>query len=90
VNIYTREYFQLLYDRLAEGGIATYWVPVARPDPGTDVDTIIRAFCDVFDDCSLWNGTPFDLMLAGSRDRAHGVGRISADSFSKPWVTPGL
>ncbi len=90
VNIYTREYFQLLYDRLAEGGIATYWVPVARPDPGTDVDTIIRAFCDVFDDCSLWNGTPFDLMLAGSRDGVHGAGRITADSFSKPWVTPGL
>ncbi len=87
VNIYTREYFQLLYDRLAEGGIATYWVPVARPDPGTDVDTIIRAFCDVFDDCSLWNGTPFDLMLAGSR---HAAGHVSADSFSKPWVTPGL
>jgi spermidine synthase len=90
VNIYTREYFQLLYDRLAEGGVATYWVPVARPDPGTDVDTVIRAFCDVFDDCSLWNGTPFDLMLAGSRERAHGTGQMSAESFSKPWVTPGL
>ena len=49
VNIYTREYFQLIHDRLAEGGMATYWVPVARPDPGTDVDTIVRAFCDVFE-----------------------------------------
>ena len=67
VNIYTREYFQLMRDRLSDGGIATYWVPVARPNPGTDVNTIIRAFCDVFDDCSLWNATPFDLMLAGTR-----------------------
>jgi spermidine synthase len=92
VNIYTREYFTLLYDRLAEGGIATYWVPVARPDPGTDVDTIIRAFCDVFDDCSLWNGTPFDLMLAGSRHATTGTVQLVQDeaSFSKPWVTPGL
>jgi spermidine synthase len=87
VNIYTREYFQLIYDRLAEGGMATYWVPVARPEPGTDVNTIIRAFCDVFDDCSLWNATPFDLMLLGSRHAEHGPG---ADAFSRPWVTPGL
>jgi len=87
VNIYTREYFQLLYDRLAEGGIATYWVPVARPDPGTDVDTIIRAFCDVFDDCSLWNATPFDFMLVGTR---HAQGPLSEEQFARPWVTPGL
>jgi spermidine synthase len=87
VNIYTREYFQLVHDRLAEGGIATYWVPVARPQPGTDVNTIIRAFCDVFSDCSLWNATPFDLMLVGSRD---GVGQRTLDQFSRPWQTPGL
>lgn len=87
VNIYTREYFQLIYDRLADGGMTTYWVPVARPNPGTDVNTIIRAFCDVFDDCSLWNGTPYDLMLAGTR---HAAGPIAETEFARPWVTPGL
>jgi predicted membrane-bound spermidine synthase len=87
VNIYTREYFQLIHDRLAEGGMTTYWVPVARPSPGTDVDTIIRAFCDVFDDCSLWNTTPFDFMLVGTK---HAPGPVSTDAFTRPWVTPGL
>jgi predicted membrane-bound spermidine synthase len=77
VNIYTREYFALMRDRLDEGGIATYWVPVARPQPGADVNTIIRAFCDVFDDCSLWNATPFDLMLVGTR----GGARFDASRF---------
>ena len=24
--------------------------------------TIVRAFCDVFADCSLWNATPFDFV----------------------------
>jgi spermidine synthase len=86
-NIYTREYFQLMFDRLNEGGIATYWVPVGRPNPGTDVDTIIRAFCDVFEDCSLWNATPFDFMLAGSR---HARGPVPMEQFSAPWQTPGL
>ena len=87
MNIYTREYFQLIYDRLAEGGITTYWVPVARPNPGTDVNTIIRAFCDVFDDCSLWNATPFDFMLAGTR---HATGPVSDASFAAAWNTPRL
>jgi spermidine synthase len=82
VNIYTREYFQLISRRLAEGGMATYWIPVGRPNPGTDVDTIIRAFCDVFDDCSLWNATPFDLMLLGTRQAE---GPISKDAFDRAW-----
>ncbi len=81
VNIYTREYFQLVYDRLAEGGMTTYWLPVARPEPGADVDTIARAFCDVFSDCSLWNATPFDFMLVGTRR----AGRQTAEAFAAPW-----
>jgi len=85
VNIYTREYFSLIHDRLADGGIATYWLPVARPDPGTDVHSIVRAFCDVFDDCSLWNATPFDFMLAGTR---HAAGPLTAASFAAAWQSP--
>ena len=87
VNLYTREYFQSIYDRLAEGGITTYWLPVARPEPGTDVDTILRAFCDVFTDCSLWNATPFDLMMVGTK---HATGPVSDEQMRAPWQTPGL
>jgi len=86
-NIYSLEYFQLIRDRLAEGGMATYWVPVARPDPGTDVDTIVRAFCEVFEDCSLWNATPFDLMLAGSRNAR---GPVTEAQFAAAWQNPTL
>ncbi len=88
VNIYTREYFQLIKDRLADGGMTTYWLPVGRPDPGTNVTPIIRAFCDVFEDCSLWNATPFDLMLVGSRQSA--AGQVREDDFVQPWSTPAL
>jgi len=87
VNLYTREYFDLIYDHLAEGGITTYWLPVARPEPGTDVDTILRAFCDVFTDCSLWNATPFDLMMVGTR---HAPGPVSDEQMRAPWQTPVL
>jgi spermidine synthase len=87
VNIYTREYFALVRDRLSDGGVATYWLPVARPDPGTDVNTIVRAFCDVFEDCSLWNATPSDLMLVGTRAA---TGSISASTLAAAWDAPGL
>ena len=55
-NLYTREYFELLRRRLADGGFVTYWLPLSDL---TDVSTkaILRAFCDVFEDCSLWNGS---------------------------------
>ena len=87
VNIYTREYFQLVHDRLADNGIATYWLPVGRPDPGTDVNAIVTAFCDVFADCSLWNATPYDLMLAGTRGA---LGPATEDDFVRPWTIPAL
>ena len=86
VNIYTREYFQLVLDRLAEGGMTTYWLPVARPQPGADVNTVIRGFCDVFEDCSLWNATPFDFMLVGTRHAK----RQTIDAFAAPWSVPAL
>jgi len=66
VNLYSREFFRLVYEHLADGGTVTYWLPVAQ-NGAHDVAPIIKAFCAVFDDCSLWNGTPFDWMLVGTR-----------------------
>ena len=82
VNLYTREYFQLIHDRLAEGGIASYWLPIPRGEEYA-VSPIIRAFCDVFSDCSLWNGALFDWILVGTRDASS---RVSAAAFVKPWT----
>lgn len=80
VNIYTREYFELMRDRLTDRGIATYWLPVGRLD-GTNHASIIRAFCAVFQDCSLWNGTPSDLILMGTRSGAAAFSRQHIEAF---------
>lgn len=84
VNLYSREYFDLLRHRLAEGGIVTYWLPVADL---TDVSTkaILRAFCEAFDDCSLWNGEGPNLMLVGTR---HANGPVSDEQFARQWADP--
>ena len=85
-NLYSREYFQLLYDRLTEGGIVTYWLPLREL---TDVSTkaILRAFCDVFEDCSLWNGRGTDLMMVGT---SNAQGPVSEEQFIRQWNEPAV
>lgn len=86
VSLYTKEFFQLVHDRLSDGGVASYWLPVARRGE-YDVKAIIAAFCDVFDDCSMWNGTPYDWMLVGTRGAP---GPVSEATFAAHWAEPRL
>ena len=86
VNLYTREYFQLLHDRLAPGGLATYWLPVYQL--GLDeAKAISKAFCAAFADCSLWSGAGTEWMLVGSRDEPKPV---SDGQFASIWSRPGI
>jgi spermidine synthase len=85
-NLYTREYFRLLHDRLTEGGIVTYWLPLHSLSD-VAAKAILRAFCDVFEDCSLWNGTGTNLMMAGTRNTA---GPVSDDQFIRQWNDPAV
>lgn len=84
VDLYTREHFELLRDRLAEGGIVTWWLPVHNLLE-SDALAIVRAFCDVFDDCSLWAGHDLDWVLVGSRGLR---GPSSEDAFARLWRNP--
>lgn len=84
VSLYTREHFVLVRDRLSEGGIASYWLPSHALAP-TDSKSIIRAFCDVFVDCTLWGGAGLDWILLGTRN-ASGPG--SGDRFARQWADP--
>jgi MFS family permease len=84
VNLYTREYFALLHDRLSAGGIATYWLPV-HSLLEVEAKAIIRAYCDVFADCSLWSGAGLNWMLVGTRDAR---GPVSEARFVQQWTDP--
>jgi spermidine synthase len=84
VNLYTREYFRLVRDRLAEGGLATYWLPVHSLGPKSAL-AIIRAFCDAFPDATLWSGSGLNLMLMGSRG---GPSPAPPESLRRPWADP--
>jgi len=81
VNLYTREYFALVRDRLVEGGVHTYWLPVHNLTLD-EARGIVRSYCEVFPDCSLWNGSGYDWMLVGSRGARWGR---DAASFRRLW-----
>ena len=81
VSLYTRDYFQLVYDRLTEGGVNTYWLPVHNLLE-SDAKAIVKAYCEVFSDCSLWVGNGLDWMLLGSRG---GKWSRAESEFARQW-----
>jgi predicted membrane-bound spermidine synthase len=84
--LYTRDYFHLIHERLAEGGVTTYWLPVYQMEP-REAKAIVRGFCEAFPDCSLWNGAGLEWMLAGSRG-SHGP--LEEQAFARQWSDPVL
>lgn len=84
VNLFTTEYFQLIRNRLAEGGIATYWLP-AHSLLEDEAKAIVAAFCQAFEDCSLWTGSDLDWILVGTRNAR---GPVSLEHFTRQWVDP--
>ncbi len=87
VNLYTQEYFELIRNRLTPGGINSYWLPGHSLEENA-TKAIIKAFCNVFEDCSLWAGAGLDWVLLGSRD-APGLtgssGSSALEDFSSQW-----
>jgi spermidine synthase len=81
VNLYTREYFQLVRNHLNDGGMITYWLPI-HDLSDVSAKAILRAFCDVFPDCQLWNGMGTSLMMVGSKDFAGGA---TLEQFTAQW-----
>lgn len=88
-SLYSQEYFELLRSRLADGGVATYWLPVhaIREAP---TRAVIRAFCNAFPDCTLWNGFELDWMLMGTRTGDESLGSPASTLWSNPAVQADL
>jgi predicted membrane-bound spermidine synthase len=84
VNLYSREYFRLMHERLAEGGIASYWLPALHLRP-RETFAVANAFCAAFADCSLWTGWGHEWMLLGTRG-AHAP--LPAERFARQWSDP--
>ncbi len=84
--LYSQEYFELVYDRLAEGGIVTYWLPIHSLSDRSAL-SVLKAFCGAFEDCSLWHGMGPNLMMVGTRGLAEAAG---LEAFARQWSWPAV
>lgn len=83
-SLYSQEYFELIREALAPGGYTTYWLPVYQLKPA-DAFAIMKAFCNAFEDCSLWSGSGLEWMLMGSNGATE---RATAALFEAQWQDP--
>lgn len=86
VNLYSKEYFGLVRRRLRPGGMASYWLPVNQLALA-ETRAIVRGFCDVFEDCSLWTGSGYDWVLMGTLGAG---GPVPRDAFERQWNDPAV
>jgi spermidine synthase len=84
VSLYTQEYFGHMARRLAPGGVATYWLPVYQLLPH-ETRAVVRGFCQAFPDCTLWNASGLEWMLAGSSGPPRAV---DEERFARAWSDP--
>lgn len=73
--LYTKEFYELLRDKLAPGGIAVQWLPLHGLSE-QEFKIVVRTFLSVFDHTTLWANVGFETYgqvgyakLVGSRDR---------------------
>jgi spermidine synthase len=63
-DLYTLEHFRAMRAHLAEGGVASQWLPLYELST-EDVKTIVSTWCAAFERVSAWL-TAYDLVLVGS------------------------
>jgi spermidine synthase len=84
VNLYTQEYFQLIHNRLTRGGIVTYWLPVYQMK-SSETKSILKAFHNVFPNCSLWTGGGFEWIMMGIKEP---IKQTTEASLDRQWKDP--
>ncbi|PCJ25572.1 MAG: hypothetical protein COA96_07045 [SAR86 cluster bacterium] len=85
-NLYSQEFFELTKEHLSPGGMISYWLPV-HDLHASDSASIIKAFCNVYEDCSLWNGFDLDFIMIGTRG---GLPALSMDAILRHWSNEGI
>jgi spermidine synthase len=58
------DYYALCRDRLTEAGVMVQWIPLHLP--ASELQSIVRSFCDAFPHTALFWHYPFNIIQAGS------------------------
>lgn len=64
VNLYTEQFFKLMSDRLKDGGMATFWLPIYQLNVA-EAKSILRAFHDAFPNTLIWSSSDEEWIMMG-------------------------
>jgi spermidine synthase len=67
-NLYSRDFYRLVRDRLGPGGIAAQWIPM-HSHTEEEMRMLVRSFVEVFPGSTLWVPAKADAILIGSAGR---------------------
>src|SRR5438094_2735027 len=81
VNLYTEQFFSLMGDRLKDGGIATFWLPVYQLNVN-EAKAILRAFHDAFPTTIVWSSSDEEWIMMGIKGAPH---KIDNERTRKVW-----
>ncbi len=76
-NLYTRDFYELCYQKISDKGIVCQWLPTNWLST-TEFKSLIKAITDVFPHTSLWYVTRGHTLLLGSKQNLN----IDYNSFS--------
>ena len=91
-SLYTREYFQLMRDRLNEDGVACVWIPLVGI-ADEELKTLMRTFQNVYPHASLWYmdqvDTTFGILIGTPGPTQFSVKRLK-EVMQKPEIVDDL
>jgi spermidine synthase len=85
VNLYTQEFFSLMKDRLKNGGIATFWLPIGQLKV-EESKAILRAFRNAFSNALVWASADEEWIMMGINGAGH---KVSEEEIRRLWSEPG-
>jgi len=81
VNLYTEQFFSLMSDRLRDGGIATFWLPIYQLNVN-EAKAILLAFHDAFPNCVIWSSSDEEWIMMGIKGAPQ---RVNNEQVRKFW-----
>src|SRR5437764_2291190 len=81
VNLYTEQFFSLMSDRLRDGGIATFWLPIYQLNVN-EAKAILLAFHDAFPNTVVWSSSDEEWIMMGIKGAPQ---KVDNEQIRKLW-----
>src|SRR5437764_9015025 len=81
VTLYTEQFFSLMSDRLKDGGIATFWLPIYQLNV-SEAKAILVAFHDAFPNTVVWSSSDEEWIMMGIKGAPQ---KVDNEQIRKLW-----